>query len=173
MKGKLAVIFILVVLIGIITGCAAIMMPTIMVEYPKETNISDITAAAAVALQNHEFSIAVINDNIGVVTTNWKDVKPTEIKTLEGVSSVLGALSGEKLQRRTGWRMMVTITVDKQTRKIKLKPIKQIESKYGGWNNAKLNEAEEKMLNQIQNEILNAINAPATTPIIWERPESK
>jgi len=162
MKGKSTIIFsfaILMLIVSII-GCAVI-MPTIRAEYPQETSISDITAAAALALQNHEFSIATVNDNIGVVTTNWKDVKPTSQKVFEAFSS-----------RRSSWRMMITVAIDKQTKQINLKPIKQINSGYGSWDNAKLGEDEKNMLNEILKEILTAINAP-TTPITWEPPQQE
>jgi hypothetical protein len=160
MESKSTIIssFAMLMLIISITGCAVV-MPTIRAEYPQETSISDITAAAALALQNHEFSIATVNDNIGVVTTNWKDVKPTSQKVFEAFSS-----------RRSSWRMMITVAIDKQTKQINIKPIKQINSGYGSWDNAKLGADEKNMLTEILKEILTAINAEAA-PITWEPPE--
>jgi hypothetical protein len=156
----------LIVVFACLSGCAPVIMPTISANYPENTRVSDITAAAIVTLQNHEFSTATVNDNIGLVTTHWRDVKPTGIKVLEAFSS----LSNPPVKQT--WRMMITMTVDKQTRQIRLKPIKQIESTTGGWNNAKLGDEEREMLDKIVNGILSAINAPATL-VEWDPPTNR
>ena len=65
--------------------------------------------------------------------------------------------------------MKVTLTVDKQTKQIRLKPIKPIESSSGGWDNVRrVSGGQKEMLNEIVKEIWVALNAPPTTPVLWE-----
>lgn len=51
---------------------------TAMISYP-ETKISpkDIVAAASVALQEQEYPVMTVNENIGLVTTDWKNLTST------------------------------------------------------------------------------------------------
>ena len=83
-------------------GCA-VTMPTAIIEQPKSVTTEDITAAAVVALQEHEYSVSTVNDRIGIVNTDWKDITSVGSKLLQ--ASLTGTISHT--------RMKITITVNK------------------------------------------------------------
>jgi len=127
--------------------------------------VADVTAVVVNALQAHDFSVLTVNEKIGVVTTDWKDVTPryaiTEI--LKGLAEGLGAEPEERV-----CRMRITVTIDKQARVIKLKPIKQERWRESEpWRNSLLSEEDEKLLNSIAEEILKALGRPDLS-INWD-----
>jgi len=125
-----------------VTGCSVI-MPTAIVPYPETISPKDIVAASVVALQEQEYPVTVVNENIGLVTTDWKNL------TSKGSEIAQALLSGKVSHSR----MKITITVNRQKRQINLKPLKQYESGYGAWQNQKLSDGDYKKIDELVNRI--------------------
>lgn len=158
MKHLMIRISVVLVLITIVVMGCAIMMPTAVFEHPESVSAEDIVAAAAVALQEQEYPVMTVNDRIGLVTTDWKDITST------GSQIAQALLVG----RVAHTRMKVTITVDKTTRRVNLKPLKQAQNGYGGWGNAKLSDGDFKKLNIVITRLRETVGMPES--VVWIQP---
>lgn len=158
--------FLAVTISLILSGCAAsITMPTLKVPYSEGINVSDITASAVIAFQDKGFAIQTVNDNIGLVTTEWKDITSKGEITTEAVFGILDVLTGDTSNPYTAnqKRFKLTLIVDKSNNIIRIKPIKQYTK------NSRLSPLEDNdklMLNEITQSILSSVGGTAS--IIWE-----
>ena len=148
-----------------LSGCASITMPTLKVPYSEGINVSDITASAVIAFQDKGFAIQTVNDNIGLVTTEWKDITSGGEIAAEAVFGILNTLAGDTSNSYTAdeKRLKLTLIVDKSNNIIRIKPIKQYTE------NSRLSplqDSDKLMLNEITQSILSSVGG--TARIIWE-----
>lgn len=130
----------LIMLLVVISGCA-VTMYTYRTNYPVSVSTEDIVAAAISALQDTGFTIAVANERIGIVSTDWKAL------TSAGSVVFQKILSGSATTRR----MKMTISVTKQSNLIKLNPIVQEKDSWGGHANKNISEKEKKLAEKVIN----------------------
>lgn len=116
-----------------LTGCAYV-LPTAVISYPETTSPKDVVAATSVVLQERDFPIMTVNENIGVIVTDWKKTSYNS-------------------------RMKLTITTDIQNRKVNLKPFKQeFNKKDGSWSDDLfLADDDQRKLNSLIEEICKRI----------------
>ncbi|MDP2703966.1 MAG: hypothetical protein Q8P01_01990 [bacterium] len=97
---------------------------TYAVDVPVDR--SDVVAATVSVLQQEGYAIALANENVGVVTTEWQD-------TTSGLLKFAGAFSGTA----AGERKQISASVSVDGKQIVLQLTKQNLTTLGGWNNAR------------------------------------
>ncbi len=151
------------------SGCA-VMMPTITATYPFERENKDIVSAAVVVLQQYNFTVTVVQPDMGLVVTDWRaaTTQGEEIAT-----TILSALVYAPLHPSYGesrrQRIKLTLTVDKAAHKIILKPIKQGSTNIRGYFEVNLDEGDKRLLQKIADSIVMRIGGRVAS-IEWDDP---
>ncbi len=118
-------ILLVVTSVLLITGCS---YKPLIIDYAVDApaDRAAIVAATVSVLQQEGYAIALANENVGVVTTEWQD-------TTSGASKVVGALFNSP----SGQRKQITTTVSVDGRRVVLQLTKQEQAALGGWRNAR------------------------------------
>ncbi len=112
------------------------LITTYAVDVP--VNRSDVVAATVSVLQQEGYAIALANENVGVVTTEWQD-------TTSGLLKVLGALGNSP----AGERKQISASVSVDGKQIVLQLTKQNLTTLGGWNNARPSTKDKKEIDRL------------------------
>lgn len=151
------------------SGCAVI-MPTVTVQYPLERENKDIVSAAVAVLQQHDFTVTVVEPDMGLIVTDWRaaTTQGEEIAT-----TILSALAYAPLHPSYGdsrrQRIKLNLTIDKATHKIVIKPVKQGSTKVRGYFAVNLDEGDKRLLQKIAESIAMRIGGRIAS-IEWDDP---
>ena len=67
----------ILVVVLLVAGCATHRVKDLQYTvYRADLDNIDVLTAATVVLQNHGYTIAMVNEKIGVLTTDWRDMEP-------------------------------------------------------------------------------------------------
>lgn len=152
-----------------LSGCAVV-MPTVTAKYPRDRENKDIVSAAVVVLQQYDFSVTVVEPDMGLIVTDWRAATtPGE----ETATAILSAIAYSPLHPSYGdsgrQRIKLTLTIDKAAHKIVLKPNKQGSTKVRGWFEVNLDDGDKRLLQKIAERIVRRIGG-RTASIEWDDP---
>lgn len=170
MRVKLMVISFICTFPLFLVGCAAVVMPTIRVNYAEGIKPSDIVTAAALVLQKYDFTLTLADPKAGFLVTDWR---AATTRAEEVVSTVLSTVLYGPLHPSYGdpyrQRIKLSLNVDRAAQRVLLKPIKQGSSKIRGWYEVKLDSGDTEMLQNIVVDMVTALGGKSTD-IEWEGP---
>lgn len=136
----------------LLQGCATIRY-IYKAPYPPNVAPTEIVAASVSVLQDNGFVLNLVNDKVGVVTTEWKSLTSG---FAQGLSMALGGTASAR-------RIKLSISVAANTNTIKIQPFAETANKslYGQSSTERsLNEAEQKLVKKIATGILDALKIP-------------
>lgn len=129
-------------LVFLVNGCAPIVFPATYALYPKDKDIKSAISIIALVLQEHDFTLSVVNSDVGIITTDWKS-------TGSAAMEAIGILGGNPYHEH----IKLSINIDTANNRIIIKPVKQTYSKLGGWSDVRLGDKDQKMLDTIAKDI--------------------
>ena len=136
------VLFVLIPLLA--AGCT--FKPTLLTEsVPKPVNKPAVTTAAIQVLQTRGYTIALVNEATGTVTTEWADA-----------TSTMESLFNQKTRKR------VMVSVSPDGRSISVQFSKQ-EKERGDWTNDNISKKETKLAGKILQEIIQFASSSSST----------
>jgi len=109
-------------------------------EVPEEVEKPSVAAAAVQALQSRGYTIALINETTGTVTTEWSDV-----------TGVIGHI----FETRTRKRVMVSVSLDGTN--ISVQMTKQEKTEEMGWRNDVMSGKDKREVRKILEDILDIL----------------
>ena len=153
-------------LISLAAGCASVTKFSYRVTYPEPVNVDDIVGATVSVLQDSGYNVAVLNEKLGLVTTEWKSL------TSGGSQAAQMIFLGSADTRR----IKLSINVLKPSKMIKISPTveRQTSSFYGAQAPAEvtMNEAEKAAVRKLGERILASLNLDPSKLEIYQEDQS-
>ena len=125
-------------LVVLLISCAGTMQPALFEtkRFPG-CEMGDVVAAVTTVLPEYGYTVSTVNEKIGVVSTDWKEEAP-----------------GGFIFATTSVRRKISVTVDRETMKIKMQVIKQKKEKplFGKepiWMDEKLSRKDEEVIREM------------------------
>ncbi len=128
--------------IAVTAGCATHVPVIRTYASPEPVNKPDVVGAAVQVLQARGYNLALVNENVGVLTTEWAD--DTSVGT-----KVLNVLAGAK----TNNRKQIGVSVAQDAREITVTVTRQEQDEFSSWNNQAPSDAQRQEGDEILAEI--------------------
>lgn len=110
--------------IAVTAGCATHLPVIRTYASPEPVNKPDVVGAAVQVLQARGYNLALVNENVGVLTTEWAD--DTSVGT-----QVLSVLSGDT----TNHRKQIGVSVSSDALQITVTVTRQEQNEFSSWAN--------------------------------------
>ncbi|MBT3269711.1 outer membrane protein assembly factor BamC [Candidatus Poribacteria bacterium] len=135
-------------LCAVAVGCATHLPVIRTYSSPEPVSKADVMAAAVQVLQTRGYNMAMVNENVGVLTTEWAD--DTSVGT-----QVLSALVGDK----TNQRKQIGVSVAPDAREITVTVTRQEQNDFTSWTNQERSDEQREEGDEILAEIRTHLTA--------------
>lgn len=105
--------YFLIVVMFLFAGCASVPIYTYRIPKPKSFETADIVAVIASTLQDNGFNLNLVNDKIGIVSTEFMSLTSNSKKNFDKV--MWGAANSRRIK--------ISFSIDQNIKVIKMSPV--------------------------------------------------